>query len=245
MIKFFLFSLIVIIPQLNFFAQPSKYNFYAEVTPVVIIYGGNGDGFQVGVERKILKKSSLLFSYGVQKRLWDLSGQVEAPFVNGKPIVDKTNFTSIFTPKEERIGGVPDVSLFKFLEEQGIKHYKPLDGKYITNYASLEMLRNHSFCKKWGFNWGFGAQLGIMNRDEVAGGLNDSVEYFGQPIETWITYQISARYLYYGLTNRISFTRKINNHFSVGIGSGLHLAMAKGSTDDLRLYLSILAKCEI
>jgi hypothetical protein len=241
--RFILPLLVLIISRPIINAQSSKYNFYAEISPIVLIYGGNGDGFQIGIERTILKKSSLLFTYGVQKRLWDLS--LTAPLINGKPIVEKSTYATIFTPKEERIGGVPDISLFELLEAQGIKHYKPLDGKYVTNYASLEMLRNHSFHQKWGFNWGFGAQLGIMNRDEVGGGLNDSVNYFGEPIETWITYQISARYLYYGFTNRLSFTRKINNHFSVGISSGLHLSMAKRSSDDLRLYLSILAKSAI
>lgn len=226
--------------------QASKFTFSAEVIPCVVLYGGRGDGFHVSLERRIFKeKFGILVTYGINKRSYDLSGQVEAPLVNGLPLVDKTTTSSIFTPKEERTGGVPDESLFQLLQNSGVKQYKPYDGAYITNYGTIELLRKHSFKQKWDLDWGFGMQMGLMNRNEAAGGLSDSVNYFGQPIKTWIIYRISARYLYYGFTTRLSFTRRITDHFSLGIGSGLHLIMSKGSTDDAMPYVSILAKCSI
>jgi len=224
----------------------TKYTFYCEVIPYSILYGGQSDGFQVGLGRAFnANKYKILVTYGLNKRTYELSDQVAPGTINGMPLVDKTTYASVFTPEKERIGGIPDQSMYELLEEAGIKHYMPHDGAYVTNYGTLEVLRSHKFRKKWNFEWGFGGQLGLMNRDEVGGGLNDSVKYFGQPIETWIIYRISARYLYYGITNRISLTHKISDHFSIGISGGIHLIMAKGSTDTIKPYFGILATCSI
>lgn len=226
--------------------RTSRFSFSAEVIPYAVLYGGRADGFQVSLEQQIFReKFALLYTYGMIKRTYDLSNQVAAPLVNGLPLVDKTTEASIFTPPAERIGGVPNQSLFELLEEAGIKHYMPRDGAYITNYGTIELLRKHNFKHKWELDWGVGMQMGLMNRNEAAGGLSDSVNYFGQPIKTWITYRISARYIYYGITTRLAFTSRITDHFSIGIGSGIHLIMAKGSTDNMAPYLSILAKCSI
>lgn len=250
-ILFLLLFFIIAWPCFNkeIFAQDrseKKYTFYCEVIPYSILYGGQSDGFQVGLGRAFnTNKYKILVTYGLNKRTYELSDQVAPGTVNGMPLVDKTTYASVFTPEKERIGGVPDQSMYELLEEAGIKHYMPHDGAYVTNYGTVEVLRSHYFKKKWSFEWGFGGQLGLMNRDEVGGGLNDSVNYFGQPIETWIVYRISARYLYYGITNRISLTRKISDHFSIGISGGIHLIMAKGSTDTIKPYFGILAKCQI
>jgi hypothetical protein len=226
-------------PDVGFF-------FYSEVVPCAILYGGQADGYQLGLGHSLKKgKYEVLFTYGVKKRTYELSDQVAPLLINGLPIVDKTTDASVFTPEKERIGGVPDNSLFELLEEAGIKHYTPRDGAYVTNYVTLEISRNHAIKNKWNFGWGFGGQLGLMNRNEVGGGLSDSVNYFGQPINTWIIFRISARYAYYGITNRVSLTRKISNHFSIGIAGGVHLIMGKGSTDTITPYVSILAKCRI
>jgi hypothetical protein len=220
--------------------------FFSEIIPCAILYGEQADGYQIGLGHGLKKgKFEVLLTYGVKKRTYELSDQVAPPLVNGLPIVDKTTDGSVFTPKNERIGGVPDNSLYELLEEAGIKHYTPRDGAYVTNYLTLEIARNHNIRNKWNFNWGFGGQLGIMNRNEVGGGLSDSVNYFGQPIRTWIIFRVSARYAYYGITNRITLTRKISDHFSIGIAGGIHLIMAKGSTDTVTPYFSVLAKCRI
>ena len=239
--------LLLILNKFNLFAQRnqvSPFSLHAEVVPYAVFYGGRADGFQISLERRILKnKFSILLTYGLTKRTYDLASEVGAGLVNGVLIVDKTTEASIFTPESMRGGGVPDQSLYEHLKEAGFKHYVPNDGAYITNYGTVEMLRKHTFKDKWDLDWGFGGQVGLMNRNEAGGGLSDSVIYFGQPIKTWITYRISARYLYYGFTSRLSFTRKITDHFSVGIVSGLHFIMAKGSTDDVKPYFSALAKC--
>lgn len=227
-------------------SSEKKYTFYAEVVPFSILYGDHSDGFQMGLSRNLkTNKFKLLLTYGINKLTYDLSGQVAPGTVNGIPLVDKLTDASIFTPEGERIGGVPDQSLFELLEEAGIKHYAPQDGAYITNYGTVEILRNHQLSSKWNFEWGFGGQMGLMNRTEVGGGLSDSVLYFGTPIKTWITYRISARYLYYGVTNRLSLSRKISDHFSLGISGGVHLIMAKGSTDTINPYVGVLATCTI
>jgi len=224
----------------------AKFTFYSEIIPCAIFYGERADGYQVGVGRALgTGKYKILLSYGVSKRTYNLSDQVAPGLVNGMPIVDKKTDANVFTPEKERIGGVPDQSLYELLEEAGFKHYIPHDGAYVTNYGTIEVLRRHIFKEKWCFDWGFGGQLGLMNRNEVGGALSDSVSYFGQPIKTWITYRISARYLYYGITNRVSIMRKISDHFSIGIGGGVHLIMAKRSTDTIKPYISILASCAI
>ncbi len=232
----------------NVFAQTSdgRFIFYSEVVPYAILYGGQADGYQIGAGCNLVKgKYTIQLTYGVRKRTYELSDQVAAPLVNGMPIVDKTTDASIFTPENEQLGGVPDISLFQHLEEAGIRHYVPRDGAYVTNYGSLEILRNYTIKNKWAVSGGLGGQIGLMNRTEAGGGLSDSVNYFGQPIKTWITYRISARYLYYGFTSRVSLTRKISSHFSVGIGAGIHIIMAKNSTDDVMPYFSLLARCSI
>jgi len=239
--------LVFFISKYEAFAQTrnvSPFSLNAEVIPYSVFYGGKADGFQLGLERRILKnKFSIVLTYGLTKRTYDLAGEVGAGLLNGVLIVDKTTESSIFTPESMRGGGVPNESLYEQLKESGFKHYIPNDGAYITNYGTIEILRKHTFKGKWNLDWGFGGQIGLMNRNEAGGGLSDSVIYFGQPIKTWITYRISARYLYYGFTARLSFTRKITESLSLGIGSGLHLIMAKGSTDDLKPYFSALAKC--
>jgi hypothetical protein len=221
----------------------SKFTFYTEVVPYSVLYGGRADGFQVGVGYALTNKHKLLLTYGTNKLTYKLSD--DPGTVNGIPIADKTTDATILMPRAWRVGGIPDQSLYELLEEAGIKHYEPRDGAYVTNYATLEWIRSHQFKDKWDFEWGFGAQFGLMNRNEVGGSLTDSVNYFGVPIKTLINIRISARYLYYGLTNRITFTRKISDHFSVGISSGLHVIMAKNSIDDLKPYVGLLALCRI
>lgn len=230
------------------FTQPtisSKFAFYSEIIPVSILYGGRADGFQTGLGYTFHKKYEIILSYGMNKLTYELSDQVPPGTVNGLPIVDKTTDATLFMPKDWRAGGVPDQSLYELLEEAGIKHYEPRDGAYVTNYSSLEIMRKQSLKNKWDLEWGFGGQLGLMNRNEVGGGLSDSVNYFGVPIKTWIVFRISARYLYYGFTNRITITRKISDHFSVGLSSGIHLVMGKNSTDTFKPYFSIMALCRI
>jgi hypothetical protein len=224
----------------------NKYSFYSEVIPYSILYGSKADGFQVGIGRHLgASKYKILITYGVNKLTYELSDQVAPGTVNGVPIVDKTTDASIFTPNNWREGGIPDQSLYELLEGVGIKHYEPRDGAYVTNYGTLEIIRSHSLKNKWNFEWGLGTQMGLMNRNEVGGGLSDSVNYFGVPIKTWIIFRISARYLYYGITSRISLTRNISDHFSIGISSGIHLIMAKNSTDTVKPYFGVLALCRI
>lgn len=212
--KYYFLIIVICFFLKNQITAQKEYTFYSEIIPFAILYGNKADGFQVGIGRSLgAQKYKILLTYGISKLTYELSDQVAPGTVNGVSIVDKSTDASIFTPIKWRAGGVPDQSMYELLEEAGIKHYIPHDGAYITNYGSIEVLRSHSIKKKWNFDWGFGGQLGLMNRNEVGGGLSDSIKYFGTPIKTWITYRISARYLYYGITNRISLSRKISDHF--------------------------------
>ena len=227
----------------------SKFSFLAEVVPYATFYGAGADGLQIGVERKILKdKYAILLTYGLNKFTYDLSIGTQI-FVNGQPTIKKYTLSSVFTPQSERIGGIPDKSLFQLLEGSGIKHYSAVNGAYIRNYGAIELLRRHYFRQKWELEWGGGLQLGVLSRDLVAGGHNETVENLqdptGKPIETWIDYRISARYLYYGFTAKVSFMRKITDHFSIGVGTGLNQIMAKKGVDDSILYFSAMAKFAI
>ena len=222
----------------------SKFSFSAEAIPYATFYGQGADGMQFSLGYKVLKnKYDLVLTYGINKYAFDLAGELSPLLVNGQPFVKKQTSSSIFTPKSERIGSIPDISLFEMLEKSGIKHLSTVDGSFIRNYASLELLRRHYLKQKWELEWGGGLQLGVLSRDIAAGALNDSVQVFGEPIETWIIYRISARYLYYGWTAKVSFTRKITDHFSLGVTTGLNQIMAKGfSVEDSILYFGAMAK---
>jgi len=91
-----------------------KYTFYCEVIPYSILYGGQSDGFQVGLGRAFnANKYKILVTYGLNKRTYELSDQVAPGTINGMPLVDKTTYASVFTPEKERIGGIPDQSMYE------------------------------------------------------------------------------------------------------------------------------------
>jgi hypothetical protein len=225
----------------NLFAQSSKgtYSFYAEVIPYAVLYGGASDGFQAGIGKSFHRnKYKILLTYGSAKKTYQLSNLVTPTEINGRPFDGESTDASIFTLPNGR--GAIDKSMYEMLEEAGIKHYKPNDGAYVKNYGTLEILSSHSIKKKWRFEWGFGGQLGLMNRTEFG-----ASKYSGA-INTLTIYRISARYIYYGITNRVSLTRKLSDHFSVGISSGVHLIMGKNtSIDNANPYIGLLAMCYI
>jgi hypothetical protein len=201
----------------------SKFSFSAEAIPYATFYGQAADGMQFSLGYKILKnKYNLVLTYGLNKFTYDMSGYLAPVTVNGQSIVEKYTSTSIFTPQSERIGGIADKSLYQSLEGSGLRHYSPKDAAYIRNYGSLEILRRYYFKQKWELEWGGGLQMGILSRDLPAGALNDTITATGEPVVTWVIYRISARYLYYGWTAKVSFTRKITDHFSLGITTGLN-----------------------
>lgn len=222
----------------------SKFTFYGNVIPCAYLYGERGDGFQAGLGYDLNRKYKVLLSYGMSKRTYELSDQVPPVTINGTRIVDLMTEASIFTPNDMRIG-VTDKSKYELLEAAGIKHYEPRDGAYVTNYFSTEVIRKHAFKNKLDLEWGFGGQLGIMNRNEVGGGVSEVLNFVEPPVKTWIVFRISARYIYYGFTGRVTLTKKLSDHFSVGLSSGFHIIMGKENLDTFNPYLGVVAVCRI
>ena len=226
----------------------SKYEFSSEIIPLLYLTeDGAGDGYQVGLARDIRKgRYKVKLTYGSNKYTYQLSG-VYGITIGGMPVFIKKADENIFTPRDERVEGVPDESLFELLENAGIKHFKPDDGAITTNYGTIEIIRNTQLGKKWNLDWGFGGQLGMMNRNELAGAVVSELYYplSGNYITTAVTFRISAKYLYYGFTGRIDLTRKITDRFSIGGAGGIHMIMGKRSVDIFKPYLSVLASFTI
>lgn len=221
----------------------AKYTFSSEVIPYLYFpEEGAGDGFQVGLARSLGSKYKLQLTYGSNKYTYKLSGDYIIT-VGGVPLFIKKADENIFTPKNERVEGIPDESLYEMLENTGIKHFKPDDGAFTVNYINLEILRTHQIGSKWKIDWGLGGQFGLMNRNELAGAVVSELHYplSGNNVTTNVTFRISAKYLYYGFTSRIAFTRKITDHFSVGGAGGIHMMMSKRSVDMIKPYLSAVA----
>lgn len=228
--------------------RASKYTFSSEVLPYLYFpEEGAGDGFQVGLARSLGKsKYKALLTYGLNKYTYQLSGEYIFSVGGVEQFIKKAD-ENIFTPLEDRIEGVPDLSKYEVLENAGFKHYKPDDGAYTTNYLTLEILRCHEISKKWDLEWGIGGQLGLMNLNELAGAVVSELYYplSGNYVTTNVTFRISAKYLYYGLTGRVSVSRKITDSFSVGMASGLHILMGKQRIDMIKPYLSTMASFKI
>jgi hypothetical protein len=145
------------------------------------------------------------------------------------------------------VAGIPDESLFTRIKDAGIKQYRPHDGVNTARYFTLEYLKIFRFRSKHAVDFGLGLKAGIVNRSRWAAGVADTVNYFGEPHLTWITYTISGRYLYYGYSSRLEYFYKINQYFSLGLSAGLHLPMVakKFEYDDYRVYLGVTAKFRI
>jgi hypothetical protein len=121
----------------------SKYEFSSEIIPLLYLTeDGAGDGYQVGLARDIRKgRYKVKLTYGSNKYTYQLSG-VYGITIGGMPVFIKKADENIFTPRDERVEGVPDESLFELLENAGIKHFKPDDGAITTNYGTVEIIRN-------------------------------------------------------------------------------------------------------
>ncbi len=227
--------------------QPAKYTFYSEIIPYLYFpEKGAGDGFQIGLARSLgVGQYKVLFTYGMNKYTYQLSGEFGVEVGGSKVFVKKTD-DNIFTPATDRVEFVPDPSLYELLENTGFKHFKPDDGAFTTNYGTIEVLREHALGEKWKLDWGFGGQIGLMNRNELAGAVVTDLRYLsGNQVLTNITFRLSAKYLYYGITNRITLSRKITDKFSVGSTGGVHLLMGKNSVDMVKPYLSAVAIFQI
>jgi hypothetical protein len=223
--------------------------FTSEVLPCVYIpEKGVGDGFQAGLSYGLLKnKYKIQLTYGMHKYTYELSGE-HVLTVNGVKQFIKKADENIFTHDAEKgLEGLPDLSKFEALEDAGFKHFIPHDGAYTTTYGTIEILRHHILGRKWDLDWGFGAQMGLMNLNMLAGGVVSNLNYplSGNDILTSVTFRISGRYLYYGFTNRLSISRNITDRFAIGAAGGMHLLMGKKDFDLLKPYLSILARFKI
>lgn len=230
-------------------AQTPRYTFTSEVIPYLYFpEQGSGDGYQVGVSRNMGKgKLKIYLTYGMNKYTYRLSGDYEITVGGVNQFIKKAD-ESIFTPSGEKgIEGVPDLSLYEELEKSGFKHFKPHDGAFTTNYGTIEILRQHTINEKWRLEWGFGGQIGLMNLNLKAGAVVSDLHYpiSNNYVTTAVTFRISARYLYYGFTNRLMVSRKINDNFSAGIAGGTHVLMGKKNIDMIKPYLSILAIFQI
>lgn len=228
--------------------RPSAtYTFSTEVIPYVVFpEEGAGDGFQVGLARSLGNKYKVQFTYGLNKYTYQLSGEYGIT-IGGVPIFIKKADENIFTPVEERVEGVPHESKYELLENVGIKHFKPDDGAFTTNYVTIELLRSHQLGKNWNLDWGLGGQLGLMNRNEQGGAVVSDLYYplSDNYVKTAVTFRLSVKYIYYGFTSRVALSRNITDRFSVGIAGGTHLMMGKSSVDMLKPYASVLARFQI
>lgn len=227
--------------------QPTRYTFYSEIIPYLYFpENGAGDGFQIGLARSLgVGKYKVQFTYGMNKYTYQLSGDFGFEIGGTKVFVKKTD-DNIFTPDHERVEFVPDQSMYELLENAGFKHFKPDDGAFTTNYGTIEVLREHELGKKWKLEWGLGGQIGLMNRNEQAGAVVTELKYLsGNEVLTNITFRLSAKYMYYGFTNRIALSRKITDRFSVGTAGGMHVLMGKRSVDMVKPYLSAVASFQI
>lgn len=200
-------------------AQERKYSFTSEVIPYLYFpEQGSGDGYQVGISRDFSKgKYKVHFIYGMNKYTYRLSGDFEIIINGTKQYIKKTD-EDIFTPDIEKgIEGIPDLSMYDKLENAGFKHFEPHDGAFTTNYATIEVLRHHSLGNNWSLDWGVGGQMGLMNLNLMAGGVVSHLHYplSNNYLITSVTFRISARYLYYGFTNRLIITRKITDNLVV------------------------------
>ncbi|MEK7255620.1 MAG: hypothetical protein AAB316_12800, partial [Bacteroidota bacterium] len=225
-----------------------NYTLSSEIIPYLYFpEEGAGDGFQVGLARSLGKsKYKLQLTYGLNKYTYKLSREVGITVGGVEQFIKKAD-ENIFTPAEDRVEGVPDLSKYEVLENAGFKHFKPHDGAYTTNYLTLEVLRKKELGKKWNLEYGLGGQIGLMNLNELAGAVVSELYYplSGNYVTTNVTFRLSARYLYYGFTSRFTMSRKITDRFSVGVAGGIHMIMGKRSVDIIKPYLGILAQFEI
>ena len=239
--KAFYFSLILSLTSHLASAQldPNSKNALAvEIIPMAIMVG-TGNGLTIGYQRQLQKRTNLKITYGILSDYVDGSFEIP-PLVNGEPIAPYTNHVDFESPESYPIQ-VPDISEFIYLNEMGIKHYKPKKTHRLNHFVNVEAGLNFQLMEKVQLNSSFGFSFGLANRKYNTGAYNLEIGPYGQ---MWLIISMHSRYLYWGLVQSNQLSYQISDRFSLGISTGLNPIMAKNlfPLDDFVFHLGLLTK---
>ena len=207
-----------------------------------------GTGLQINYTRKMKKNFFVSFNYGIIYDYYD-QGTYSIPkyAINGAPLKPIAVHTTEVKANDPNAGNysIPLKILVDDYKNSGFKQLEPYASSRLDHFGSINLGYTFLSKKKWNINVSVGGLLGLANITTAAGALNQTISNpFFSSTDTWVVFQLRAKFYYVGLSTKIDIDRIINDRLSIGITNGLNYSI---NNIDLReenkiYYVGVSAK---